>query len=317
MSKNITIFGSGFGLYGYLPAILSFNEYHVLLQSRYREKLLKRDELANLSHKIEWCDDAYHIINKVDTCVIALPPIFQKSLLRSLLPKTSISRILIEKPMAESPDKAFEILNVLKSHEKTVSVGYVFLYTNWYKELTKAIIKNKYKRIEITWHHLAHHYGHNLSIWKRFNSMGGGAIRFYGIHLIAVIASLRYKSVSKSYIKVDREDEISRWSAKFTCEDKPDIHIDLDTLANEQTYRIRGVSSDNSIDALVELTDPFNEEVHKSTQPNDIRVGYLIRMCEDFFLPTYKTNWVFLEKVIELWAKSEELSLELGAEQCL
>ena len=50
---NSLILGSGFGLYGYLPAISSYCRY-IYLDIRYKGKFLERSELKKLSYKIKW-----------------------------------------------------------------------------------------------------------------------------------------------------------------------------------------------------------------------------------------------------------------------
>ena len=50
------ILGGGFGLYGYLPALIECGA-DVVLPLRHKERVLERPELAPLASKVEWRGD--------------------------------------------------------------------------------------------------------------------------------------------------------------------------------------------------------------------------------------------------------------------
>ena len=51
------ILGSGFGLYGYLPALVEGCEQPVVLPERYRARFDERSELARFAINVQWEDD--------------------------------------------------------------------------------------------------------------------------------------------------------------------------------------------------------------------------------------------------------------------
>ena len=57
---RVAILGSGFGLYGYLPAIAVGCRQHVVLPERYRERMRLRADVGDLTDSVEWAasDDA-------------------------------------------------------------------------------------------------------------------------------------------------------------------------------------------------------------------------------------------------------------------
>ena len=73
-----TISGSGFGLYGYLPAlILNLNE-KVILPKKYRAIIKARADISNLIPTIIWAENFDDALLKADSLVLALPPHIQQ-----------------------------------------------------------------------------------------------------------------------------------------------------------------------------------------------------------------------------------------------
>ena len=54
MNNNWTIFGSGFGLYGYLPAISYLKKLSDISDKKYQDVVFKEIELKNISSRILW-----------------------------------------------------------------------------------------------------------------------------------------------------------------------------------------------------------------------------------------------------------------------
>ena len=53
----VTIFGGGFGLYGYLPALIDGMNEQVCLPKKYIKVLRARDDLSSFEDKIFWVED--------------------------------------------------------------------------------------------------------------------------------------------------------------------------------------------------------------------------------------------------------------------
>ena len=81
---NSLIYGSGFGLYGYLPAIYKFSK-KVYLNKKYQETFKSRKELALFEPKILWYKNVKNIISKIDYLVIAKRPIDQLKIIKQIL----------------------------------------------------------------------------------------------------------------------------------------------------------------------------------------------------------------------------------------
>ena len=75
---SIGILGSGFGLYGYLPAINNLG-VGVNLLSRTQDVLESRAELRHLKANIEFCHSEQDLIQRSDKIVLARTPSSQLS----------------------------------------------------------------------------------------------------------------------------------------------------------------------------------------------------------------------------------------------
>ncbi|MDC3116721.1 hypothetical protein OA529_03465, partial [Alphaproteobacteria bacterium] len=68
-----TIFGKGFGLYGYLPAIC-LNNSELILPKNYKKTLDKRKDIYRFSDKIIWSNNFIDCLIKSDKVILAIPP---------------------------------------------------------------------------------------------------------------------------------------------------------------------------------------------------------------------------------------------------
>ena len=193
---NIAILGSGFGLYGYLPSVMSIGCGRVLLPTRYRPVVDARADIRDFVERIEWHKDEEAILNRVDTVIIARRPADQVFWATNCAERGHIRRILLEKPLAPSPADAVRLLEFVERTGKIVRVAYTFRYTSWGRRFgVLARCAGPEATIELDWSFRAHHYAFGLANWKRFVSSGGGAIRFYGIHLVALLGEIGYDTV--------------------------------------------------------------------------------------------------------------------------
>ena len=115
------------------------------------------------------------------------------------------------------------------------------MYTQWYESLNNQFENRKIDErydLRIVWNFKAHHYKNNLGNWKRYYSQGGSVIRFYGIQLIAVLASLKFNEIVESKIIELSKDDIPYW--KSTSKDVLGnvCHLQIDTDSTEEKFEI-------------------------------------------------------------------------------
>jgi len=289
---KVTILGGGFGLYGYLPALVQSCQVTVVLPTRYQATLESRKDVRGFANQIEWVHDQDAILDICDAVVFALPPKQQFDWVKKCLMRKNITHLFLEKPLASSPQLADELLNLLETSNKKFRIGYNFRYTNW----GKAFLNNSNPIQSVNWDFRAHHYANNIQTWKRVHADGGGALRFYGIHLIALMAEAGYKDVNFSQISSEAET----WKAVLTNTLDATCNISVATNTNNIGFL---VGNNNTI--VHSGLDPFQSLSH--TDVMDKRIPFLVEGLTDLFGDT-ETYYAWYKQVNLLWHKIEALS---------
>lgn len=302
----IGIIGSGFGLYGHFPAATILSNQTILLPKRYKSKLERRTELAHLSNRISWQKEDDEILKKANCVVLSVRPVDQVNLIKKCFENPNIKNLILEKPLALTPILSDAILKELLSSKINFRITYSFIYTNWFNELCKHI-KNKHldlNVIKINWSFLANHYDLNLNNWKRFNSMGGSVIRFYGVHIIALLSALGFKDVEYSNTFGISEDDNFRWNVKFTCEKGRSCEVIIDSMSKVNDFQIQmyNKTQKDSVHSI-KLLDPFSD-TEPLVRGLDARIEVVMnvhrslmnREGDEFYYDLYQTtNQLWLE----------------------
>jgi predicted dehydrogenase len=283
------ILGSGFGLYGYLPALIEGCGETVLLPQRYREKLMGREDVSGYIDQIEWRRDEAAILDEAQGVIIARRPSEQPALARECLGRANIKKILLEKPLAPSPAESATLLDELEASGKTFRIGYNFRLTGW----GRKVLASPPETLVIDWTFRAHHYANNLHNWKRADEAGGGALRFFGIHLVALMAEMGYDDVLSSSVRRHGTEDTYFWQAALSAPDERSARITVDA-----DNPVTGFSADG----IAALREPFEETSQRGKL--DKRVDLLTALCRDLrngpaFYPWYRDS-------IDLWAKIEQ-----------
>jgi predicted dehydrogenase len=304
-AARFTIFGSGFGLYGYLPALLELG-HRVALPIRYQSVVGGRRELSRFVPQVDWCADVEAALAAADSVIVALRPTDQANWLPRLARMPNIRQLILEKPIAPTPGLSASLLADLERSGKRYRVGYTFRLLPWAEQLRLALGEGV-KGASLDWTFLAHHYRNDLANWKRYDSEGGGALRFFGIHLIALLAELGYDDVSASMAWGPSDAETQRWEATFTSPSLAPFTANIDSRACGTLFRIMLQEASQGTDIIVSQPDPFSGERSTSPQGQDIRVAVLERLCRS--LSEGDDDHARRQQaVIGLWARAEEKS---------
>lgn len=302
------ILGSGFGLYGYLPALAGEHGERLVLPERYRPRLLGRPELSGFGKQVLWAMDDSAALDRADGAVLALPPGIQSARIEECLARPEIGRILLEKPLAQTPADAQVLLDRLLRSKRAFRIGYTFRYTDWGEALLKdAVTYGERDRLSIRWRFMAHHYSRNLDNWKRWTGSGGGAIRFYGIQLIALLAEIGYRNVHTSFSAGDSANEIEKWTAVFTGTDLPECAIEVDSKSAVGKFciELQSGSPGGVRGLLAEQDDPFGAVAALPPGRLDRRVALLARLCGSLAEPADR-EYAWYAETLALWARVEE-----------
>ncbi len=302
------ILGSGFGIYGYLPTLVDRCSQRIVLPERYRVRFNERHELAFFSSYVQWEVDENAALNCAEGVVLALRPINQCEWVRRCVAHSKIDFMLLEKPLAHTPEIAAEIFDCLINSQKTFRIGYTFRYTDWGQWILNSFKKAGCPPLSIHWSFFAHHFRHDLLNWKRFNSMGGGAIRFYGIHIIALLAEAGYHNVTLSRAFGSSLDEAEKWIAIFVGPGLPECEVVVDTRSTFDEFSVEYTSNPcgGLTTAFSNLKDPFDSE-NEVCQPDGIdpRVSVLAPLCRSLWEGvTSEYDWY--DATITLWHNIEK-----------
>jgi hypothetical protein len=266
----IGILGSGFGLYGYLPAAAGISLEPILLPARYKENFLNRLELKKFTNQICWVDSDQELIKEATTLIISKRPNDQFDLLSKLLNQSQIRNIIFEKPFAQNPEQAMKMQESIRDSDKKCSVGFIFRHLSWaILQKNELNTQNSLgpKICELKWEFMAHHYEKDIHNWKRIHGDGGGVIRFFGIHLIALLAEWGYDNVNHSEVFMGPQvSDYSKWLATFSGSSLPDFRVQIDSYNSNPSFFIK-----NNLDSvfLYKARDPFGD-VHAALSNNRI-----------------------------------------------
>jgi predicted dehydrogenase len=299
---RVGILGSGFGLYGYLPAVVRLGATPVLPE-RYRDKLRGRDDVARFEDQVLWAADDEALLARAEAIVLAIRPADQVARARQTLETPRISRLLLEKPLAPDPAAARALLDTLGAAGRTVRAGFTFRHTPWAARVKDWIgAAGPEQRLRIDWRFHAHHYRTDLETWKRRPSLGGGALRFFGIHIVALLAELGYRATVESTLRGEGPDDARAWQATFTGPGLPGCATVVESDASAAHFVVEGTAGTGVAPLRIDIDDPFAES--ESEGPLDRRLGVLQPLCRDWLSgPAGIPAWYAAS--VDLWEAAE------------
>ncbi|MCH5342464.1 MAG: hypothetical protein J1E64_00385 [Acetatifactor sp.] len=319
MSKWCLILGSGFGLYGYLPAVSECG-YKVIIPARYRAKFESRQELVIYSdtvHYIEDDEDIDSLTGNLDLLVIARRPSDQVDVLKLICDKHAINlprKVILEKPLAASPDEALEIWSHISNDNSQMQfrMGYTFFYTVWGREVLKHLHSDEGCVISITWDFEAHHFTNDIDTWKRYEQQGGGALRFYGIQVIGLLASAAEWKPVESEMYANDNDEDLEWNCVVVSGlHKVKVHIDSRSKRNGfgcVISRLDALDANSSVLYEYSNESPFDLS---NKIDRDLRVDIIKKIVGSFDNPgsniyTSSPNETCIGASLKLWKAIED-----------
>jgi hypothetical protein len=175
---KVGILGSGYGLYGYLPAIQDLNCEVVTLKRYLNSEVGSRKIVAERLTRCMLVESENSVTSRSEVLVIARTPIAQASQIQSLETSSKLNHLFLEKPVASDISSHSNILTRLRNLDLTFSVGYLFPYTNWGEQIRSELIHETCS-IEIRWQ-----MRRPSGAWKLNVDLGGGIFDYYLIHFI-------------------------------------------------------------------------------------------------------------------------------------
>ncbi len=189
--KTWGLFGSGFGVYGYLPALAKLGD-RILMPSRYKQKILRRLDVVHLLPSIEFYERDEDILNRCTHLVFAKRPIDQQNFITSNVDLLKSKILFLEKPLASSNNFSTRCLSILVQHDIQFRLGFLSRYTEWFADLIRIFRQHGGEQLELSfsWNLCASHFSNDQMPWKGLGASGGGAFYFYCSHLIHALSMI-------------------------------------------------------------------------------------------------------------------------------
>ena len=296
-----TVVGAGFGIYGYLPALVEAFGEPVILPREYQRVVMARPELERFRVHIRWADDVAAALGQASGVVVAVRPGSQPEVIRRCCEIAGITRVVLEKPVAATPALAAGVLETLERSAKRYRIGYTLLETPWSRAWGA---RRQGLPLRIDWTFMAHHFAQSLQTWKRAHSQGGGALRFYGIHMIALLAHRGYREVAESTL-AGAHDEPAEWTARFSGPRLPECRLRIDSRSEETAFRISSGGQ-----PWIDLRDPFAaaSPAHPAAGGDDRRIPVLAELLRTFRFDD-SAHYALYRHAQALWQAVEEATV--------
>ena len=290
--KKIGFLGSGFALYGYLK-YFSLKKCNLYTLEKYKTIIKKRSDLNRIYSKIIFKRNDKELLDHCNEVVVARRPIDQEKFINNILKKKiNLKKYHFEKPLCSNPKRSLEVLYKLKKNKFNFNIGYLFFYTEFYKKFIKTCKHN----INVNWEFMSYDLEKNKTSWKFNLSKGGGPLRFYGIHFIAIL-SKKYKNFENITSVITFKKNIPiRWKCKIITSSKKKIEISINTFARKNKFTI--FSGNKS---LYNSLSPFGN--YQKNKKKDYRIKYIDYMISD--LRKNNKYKVYKDSMI-LWKKIED-----------
>lgn len=270
------VLGRGFGVYGYLPAVASLPGARMTTLERYRNTILQRPEIAGYLGQVDYVHDYQSLLDTCDALILAVRPADQDALIRDAIQRGWTGHVFLEKPMAATPRKADSLLGLIQGSGLSVAVCFSICETDWARSVASQTVVTPLRKLSIDWRFMAHHYRGSINNWKRSFAEGGGALRFYAIHFVALLATLgNWTVVDASRLHNRSEDEAVEFAVSMG-ERRARIRCDS-RWTGVPRFDVSAEFHDGTRYTW-SLTDPFDEQQMRSPKSRgDRRVRYLVR----------------------------------------
>lgn len=182
---KVGIIGSGFGLYGLLPAFHSIKDCHVTAMcGKKTDRLVSYCEsigLRNIYSEWQQMLDS----EQLHAVAIAVPPSIQYQIVKAAIEKGL--HIFAEKPLSATLHQAEELLALAQTNGITHTVDFIFPEIDMWMKVKKLIDAGrlgKLKHISSNWDFMSYGVINKIFSWKTNIVEGGGALSYYFSHVL-------------------------------------------------------------------------------------------------------------------------------------
>lgn len=181
---KVAIIGSGFGVYGLLPAFDATAGCRVVAMCGTHPRLLDRCRRIGIKDEHVYTDWRLMLKNEdLDAIVLAVTPAAQYEIAKAAIKKGL--HVFAEKPLAANYREALELLALAEKHTITHAVDFIFPETDEFRKVKELLDKKTYgalKHVSLNWDFLSYDIKNKVRGWKTNVRVGGGALSFYFSH---------------------------------------------------------------------------------------------------------------------------------------
>lgn len=185
---RIGIIGSGFGLYGLLPAFHSLPNCQVVAFCGKQSPRLSNiiNELS-LERTLQLYQNWQEMLTceQLDAVAIAVPPAAQYQIAKMALEKAI--HIFAEKPLTAQLTHAYELVDLATRKKVTHGIDFLFPEIDVWQTAKKMLDEKKFGEIchvTVNWNFRSYDVRQKISSWKTDPNLGGGALSFYSSHVL-------------------------------------------------------------------------------------------------------------------------------------
>ena len=183
MNTKVAIVGSGFGMYGLLPAFSKIKECKVVsICGKNSEMMLNNCKKLGLNRYTDWRKMLQK--EKPDAVAIAVIPSHQYEITR--YPLENGMAVFAEKPLTTSFDTSLELNKLAKKKRMPNMLDFLFPEIPEWHAAKKAIengLIGEILKVNVDWTFLSYDLMNHIKSWKTDVKQGGGALSFYFSHV--------------------------------------------------------------------------------------------------------------------------------------
>ena len=183
MNTKVAIVGSGFGMYGLLPAFSRIKECKVVsICGKNSEMMSNYCKKLDLNRYTDWRKMLQK--EKPDAVAIAVIPSHQYEITRYALENGMA--VFAEKPLTTSFDTSLELNKLAKKKRMPNMLDFLFPEIPEWHAAKKAIengLIGEILKVNVDWTFLSYDLMNHIKSWKTDVKQGGGALSFYFSHV--------------------------------------------------------------------------------------------------------------------------------------
>ena len=261
MYTKVAIVGSGFGMYGLLPAFSGIEGCKVVsICGKNSERMLNYCKKLGLNRYTDWAEMLRK--EKPDAVAIAVIPSHQYEIARYAL-ENDIA-VFAEKPLTTSFDTSLELNKLAEKKRMPNMLDFIFTeIPEW--RTAKKMIKNgligKIIKVDIDWTFLSYDLMNNIKSWKTDVEQGGGALSFYFSHVLYYLEYFlgRIKNIqcdfSSSEKSLNKGETGIEMTVSFENGCVGNIHMDISNV-DQQIHKVKFYDVEN-IMVLQNISNDF------------------------------------------------------------